>query len=108
MPKVFVTHESPNFNYTPAEKFGEIEFLTATDLSTQLKSKYNRIVVDEIRNKLDEFTQDDYLLPSGSPIVTGVAMAILHETFEEINVLKWSNHTKEYTPMVVRFDYYNA
>ena len=105
MPKVFITHESLNFNYLPAERFGDIEFLTANDLSVHDSSPTNQITVEQIRRGTRDFCPDDYLLPSGSPIVTGIAMAVLHERFDKINVLKWSNHTKEYTPMVVRFKY---
>lgn len=105
MTKVYVTHESLNFDYTPAEVYGDIDFLTATDLSVHHNSPSNRTTVDGIRKKLEGFTQDDYLLPSGSPIITGLAMAILHERFEKINVLKWSKMYQNYSSMVVQFDY---
>jgi len=107
MPKVFITHESLSFDYTPAKRFGEIDFLTANDLSAHDKSPTNRNTVSEIRAKLEEFQADDYLLPSGSPIITGLAMAILHEEFDQINVLRWSKNQQDYIPMVVRFDYFN-
>ena len=107
MPQVFITHESLNFNYTQAEKFGEICFLTGSDLSVHENSPSNRTITNRIRKILIDFTETDYLLPSGSPLITGLAMAILHERFNRIQVLKWSNQSHTYTPMVVCFDYYN-
>lgn len=108
MAQVFITHESLNFNYLPAERFGDVKFLTRNDLPVIDSSPSKKVIVNQIRRTLESFQDDDYLLPSGSPIITGIAMAILHERFDEIRVLKWSNNTRDYTPMTVRFDYHNS
>lgn len=96
-PKVFITQESPRFNYTPAEKFGAVQFLTANDISPIANSLINVQTIDAIRAGLRGFNPEtDYLAPSGSPIVTGIAMAILHERFDHFRVLRWSNVDREY------------
>lgn len=101
-PRVYITQESPRFNYTPAERFGEVRFLTANDISPIANSLLNAQTIAAVRTQLSDFNADiDYLAPSGSPIITGIAMAILHERFDNFRVLRWSNVDREYVVVSV-------
>ena len=101
--RVFVTQESAQLNYSPAEEFGDVHFLTRHDLSPVANSLANQALVDELRQKLQSFDPAlDYLAPSGSPIVSGIAFALLHERgVRPIRVLRWSNRDRMYVPITI-------
>lgn len=102
--RVFVTQESAQFNYSPAEQFGDVVFLTRHDLSPVPGSLANQALTDEMRHKLKSFDPaTDYLAPSGSPIVSGLAFALLqqHGVRYPIRVLRWSNRDRAYCPITI-------
>lgn len=107
MGKVYITNESRSHNYLPAEQFGTIEFLTADDFSSVASSLLNPRLVHKMRTKLTEFDpKRDFIVPSGSPIVTGVAFMLLREVLQErgesrFTVLRWSKFTTTYEPIVI-------
>ena len=47
-PKVFVVQENPNLNYTPAERCGEVVFLTAIEFSPMKNSPRNAAVLETV------------------------------------------------------------
>ena len=96
--KVYVTHEVTIANYGPAERYGDVVFLSASEISNVANSLHNRKLIAMIRERLREYNADtDYVAPSGSPIITGIVFAILHERFDTINVLKWNARDGQYT-----------
>lgn len=104
-PRVFVTQESQNANYGPAEAFGEIVFLTRDEPSPVPNSLVNIDLMSELRNKLQDFDfEHDFIAPSGSPVVCGLAFLILgeinaHNAFDKLCVLRWSNRDRVYQPI---------
>lgn len=99
-PKVFITQEVTTANYTTAEQFGDVVFLVATELSHVRGSLHNKRVAAVIRSKLSAFRPDvDYIAPSGSPIITGMAFAILREKASSFNVLKWNSRDSQYVAL---------
>jgi len=104
MPKVFVTQERSTFDYSPAESYGELVFLTSRDVSPIKDSLVNQSIWLEIGNKLIGFSPGtDFVLPSGSPIITGIAFFIVGLKFQaemksvgELKVLRWSSRDSRY------------
>lgn len=102
-PRVFVTQENAMLNYAPAEHFGEVVFLTSRETSPIAGSLANATIVDEVSRRLADFDfERDYICPSGSPTVTGVAFFLLGQQTARapanrtLRVLRWSNRDRVY------------
>ena len=63
----------PKFDFSPAEKFGELVFLLDPEVSPFEDSD---AVVERLHAALRDFTSDDYLLLVGNPCFIGWATAI--------------------------------
>jgi len=101
--KVYVTQEVTTANYGPAEKWGEVKFLSVSEVSNVPNSLHNARLVATIRERLRDFDPEcDYIAPSGSPVITGIVFAILRERTSKFSVLKWNSRDGEYT--VIRID----
>ena len=95
--KAFVTQENPRLNYTGlSDHTDDVVFVTAHDFNSMSTSESNRMLVDSIRRKLSDYHPDDCIVPSGSPLVTAVVVAIALEKSGKINVLRWSNMYEKY------------
>jgi len=101
MKKVYITQENTNHNYTQAEQYGDIVFLTRSDFSTIKNSLSNKALIEELRSKLKNFDKDDYVIVSGSPTVACAAFMILREKTDSLNILKWSNRDHHYQHLVI-------
>lgn len=108
--RVFVTQENSQLNYGPAEQFGEVCFLTRDEVSPVAGSLTNAAIMKELERKLDGFDFDnDFIAPSGSPVVCGLAFLILGKRAEQLGfpsvrklrVLRWSNRDRVYQPIVI-------
>jgi hypothetical protein len=103
MPKVYVTQEVQHADYQQAEKFGEVVFLCTSEVSNISGSLHNRKLLNVIRERFKNFDPiDDYIAPSGSPIIACLVMALAREKGTVFNFLKWSNRDREYSQ--VTFD----
>lgn len=90
-PKVFVVQENPNLNYLPAEKFGEVVFITSIEFSPVKNSPRNAALMRDIEDAMRQFDPDrDYLLLSGNPIIMGYVFALAIQMKGEVSVLWWS------------------
>ena len=96
--KVYVTQEVITANYGPAEDWGEVVFLSVSEVSNVPNSLHNAKLVHSIRERLREFEPSiDFIAPSGSPVITGVVFAILRERTSKFNILKWNSRDGRYT-----------
>lgn len=111
-PRVFITQENGQLNYGGAEAFGEVVFLTRDDVSPIAGSLTNSALTAELAKKLADFDFDyDYLAPSGSPTVCGLAFLELGRRTElliendvgpkNLRVLRWSNRDRCYQPVTI-------
>ncbi len=102
MPKVYVTQEVAIANYQPAEKYGDVVFLCASEISGYSGSLHNAKLVNNIRERFRHFNPDeDYITPSGSPIIACIVMALAREKGTAFNFLKWNNRDHTYTPIKI-------
>lgn len=103
MPKVYVTQEVQYADYQQAEKFGEVVFLCTSEVSSISGSLHNKKLLNIIRDRFKNYDPiDDYIAPSGSPIITCLVMALAREKGTVFNFLKWSNRDRQYSQ--VTFD----
>lgn len=104
-PKVYVTQEVRTANYGPAEQFGEVVFLTASELSQFKNSVHNKKVIAVLRENLKNFNKEiDFIAPSGSPVITGLVFAILREKTTHFQVLKWNARDQMYAPLFISIE----
>ncbi len=100
MPTVYVTQEVAVANYRPAEKFGDVVFLCASEVSGSMSSIHNVKLINNIRDRFTRFDPaEDYIAPSGSPIIACIVMALAREKGTTFNFLKWNNRDHSYTPI---------
>lgn len=99
-PRVFVTQET-NYDFTPAEQFGDIVFLTHKDLNNMRASIHNDKVAAEIKDKLKHFDpEEDWIVIAGSPYIAAlVFMLIGRKNINSIKVLRWDNRDFRYVPL---------
>lgn len=116
-PRVFITQENNQLNYAHAEEFGEVVFLTSKEVSPLPGSIINADIMADMERKLQDFDYDyDFLVPSGSPTVCGMAFFMLGMNLGTevgyrmdrgggspkpkcLRVLRWSNRDRVYQPI---------
>jgi hypothetical protein len=90
---------TPQYNLTPALKYGEPVVLAPHGL-TLISTEP---LVRRIRSKLVNFNDDDYILALGDPAIIGIACSIASEINDgRYRLLKWDRETRQYIP--VRID----
>tara|TARA_R100001377_G_scaffold45575_1_gene26139 strand:- start:349 stop:648 length:300 start_codon:yes stop_codon:yes gene_type:complete len=90
---VYVVQEPKGINIISATKYGDIEIvLPATE--HMLFDTEN--IVEKIREKLKNFTEEDYLLLIGDPAAIGVATYFALKTNKRCQFLKWDRQEKMY------------
>ena len=96
MPKVFITQETTNIDYTPAVQFGDLVFVSGIHdrLSPHPNSLNNANIMKRVCSALDQFEPDDYLVCSGSPAMMAIVGNLLGEKLH--NVLIWDNRESKY------------
>lgn len=107
MPKVYVTQET-GFNFTDAENFGTVEFITRDDLNNMKGSLHNERVVRDIRRKLRDFNLDeDFIVIAGSPYVSALVFTLLGmRGVRTLRILRWDNRDQVYIPMQIEIPTY--
>lgn len=94
---VYIVQDNPQHAFWPAEKYGK------TRHCLPARGDYN---VDAMTIRLREAFRDfdaqtDYVLLSGAPIACAIAFAILHERFDQFQVLRWSVPAQDYNAVTV-------
>lgn len=101
---VYITHAQSQFDYSPALKFGEIIEVTDSKYSFfPGKEEFNRKVAKEIKDMVAKFDPDqDFLLPSGSALVTGTVFAMLAlRGITKFMVLNYVTNEGAYVPSML-------
>lgn len=101
-PRVFVTQEMDRLDYSPAEKFGDVVFLTRSEFSHVKSSLGNIELVRQIRDRLADFNAEiDFVVCSGSPTVAAAVFAIIGRKCGRWTILRWSNRDFAYNPVEI-------
>lgn len=86
------------YDFTEAEKFGAIVYLLGDDAQPGDPS-----VAETLVQKLEHFSDTDYLLLVGSPVFIGLAFAVAAEYNDgRVKVLQWSGQ-RGYVPIDIKF-----
>lgn len=83
----------PKFDLTSAAEYGELIYLL-TPTAAPFNSKP---IIEELREKLIDFSNDDHLLLIGNPALIGFSVAIAAESNGgAISLLQWSGKERRY------------
>ena len=83
----------PAVNIMPAAEYGELIELFDSKQHALLTSQ----VVSKLRNKLRGFSDNDYLLPIGNPILIGIATAMAAKNnMGRVKLLHWDRELTRY------------
>lgn len=82
------------FDISPAYEYGEVQYL----LDSQFSPFWGiSNALEILHSKLKDFTNDDFLLLTGSPVFLGLATAIAADyNGGSVNFLQWSGSQKKY------------
>lgn len=97
---VYVTQET-NADFSGAEAWGEVQFLTSDDLNNSRGSFTNASVIKLIRHRLKKFDPDhDWIVIAGSPYIAAAVFMLLGQIrLQAVQVLRWDNRDRVYRPM---------
>lgn len=90
--------EMPSMNFNPAKEFGELVFLLPSSQSLLAPVPTVRALKEKLRN----FTDEDYILPVGDPaLISTVAMVAANINHGRVNFLKWDKGDRCYQPIQI-------
>lgn len=94
---------TPLFDVSPALKYGELEILAKHNNSMFASVP----MVRHFRDKLKDFSDDDYILPVGDPVTIATVAAIASDINNGyFKMLKWDKKSRNY--LVVEINAYGA
>ena len=99
MATVYIVQEMPNHDLAPAMKYGEMKVLLPS--YTQIAFS-TAPTIRSLRNKLRNFTDEDYLLLAGDPVAIGLACSIAaFFNSGRYTALKWDRRERMYIPVKI-------
>lgn len=108
MTKVYVTQES-TFDFRTAREFGELVFLTSKhqDVANVTETRTNQDLLEQIRAGLRDYTDEDWVILTGSPYVNALVMFTIgeksgrYEDATKVKLLRWDNRGFCYLPLPI-------
>lgn len=98
-PIVYAVCEPANFDLTPALAYGQLEILVTHSQSLLAPVPTVRKLKDKLRN----FSDNDYILPIGDPVLMSTVSMIASEmNHGRVKFLKWDRIQKKY--LVIQVD----
>ena len=94
----------PIFDIRPARRFGQLVFITLRPGNIRLDTLDN--VLDHMQNVLKDFSDADFILPTGEPLAIAAAAAIAAKVNKgRVKLLKWDKFERDY--QIVQFNIRN-
>lgn len=88
----------PRINLGTLKPYGEVIFLFQwSDFKEDDAFEDSDSIVRELREKLEDFTDDDYIVPLGNPAMIGLAIAVAADcNHGKVRVLDWMRERGRY------------
>lgn len=94
MSKVYVVQEVYGRDFLPARKYGELIPLLQADMQVYLSAVP---AIRRLTRILSKFTDEDYLLLVGDPVLIGLAVAVATASNRgKARLLKWDKQNRDY------------
>lgn len=91
---VYIVQNDKRKDFSDAERFGQLR-----DIFGNAPRTYNPPrMLAHARRVLKNWQPGDYLLMAGDPTLCGIAMIVVAEQFDEVDVLRWDRVDYQYTP----------
>lgn len=88
----------PQFDFSSAEKYGELVFLLSPSASPFNPDP----IIRELHEKLANYTTEDFILLTGNPCLIGWVVGILADkTDGKFKLLQWNGKEQGYIPVEV-------
>ena len=89
-------------DYSPAERFGDVQFVLNIEPSRQQGGTINQHVYAQLLRMAELYREDrDYLVLTGSPLSIFMAGMVLVEVDKTPNILAWDRRTRTYRPVSI-------
>lgn len=99
MPTVYQTHQTPNIDVRPALAYGDLRVLVDQRGEPALAPVP---LVNRLRHELRNFSDEDYLLPTGSPaVIAAAAMVAAGYNRGRVRVLLWDRREHKYFETII-------
>lgn len=99
-PIVWVVQDNGN-DYSAAEDFGDVRFITTSDWTPLLFSSANSDFLRDIKKwKIDYVPGHDFILPAGNPVAYMMVAFNLDQDGKH-NILKWDGRRGAYMPYIL-------
>ena len=90
----------PKFDLEPAKTWGELVEL----VSPTAKPFNAQVLIDEMREKLKDFSDEDYLLPIGNVTIISMAVTLAQEQNNgRVKLLQWSGTNQSHVSIQCDF-----
>lgn len=97
---VWFTFKDSRRDYSAADRFGE----SIVVFSNPGRNYNGNAAIDHARRAMANMREDDYIVPSGDPVLSVIVAAVAIERFGRANLLRWDNRTFKYDVVSVDFD----
>lgn len=99
-PKVYISQET-RYDFSPAEAYGEVVFITSKDLNNLRQSQHNEALVAQVKDALKHYDPEyDWIVISGSPYVAALVFMLIGRTRpQHVQILRWDNRDFKYAPL---------
>lgn len=107
MPRVFLpqvverydsaTGRRVSFDFSPAAQFGQLTEVLSSDDNPLFLAH----LTQKIREVLEDFNENDYLLAVGDPAVIAACAGVLFRRQTKVKMLKWDRKMKVYIALEI-------
>ena len=92
-PRVFITQET-DLDLVKATRFGELSALVPYRMNVVMQPSD---VINTLYEKLADYSPEDFLLPTGDPVIIGLAFTVASQmSLGHLRVLKWDRMINDY------------
>ena len=96
---VYVVQEKPGVDMTDALRFGDFQELLPRKDQLIISAKP---VLFSLKKKLENFSDDDYILCLGDPSIIAVVASVASKMYRgKYKLLKWDRMVKKYYPVEI-------
>lgn len=100
MSKVWIVQENNRMDYSPAERFGRVVFMTADEYRPQANSLLNQSTREAVERAAQRVEPEDWVVLTGNPVMMGYVFHLVLQRLGAVRCLQWNRIRGEYQPHV--------
>lgn len=97
--KVWISNHSGH-DYSNAKQYGEFDWITKGYVSFQSLDRVKFTIAEQV----SKTNKDDWLLISGRPIISCIAILVWFICHNQVKILHWDQKTETYRPLIITAD----